>query len=161
MQFKRRMLDIVLSGEKTETRRLSKPRHKVGSIQPIQCGYRDKARGHIRILKVWRQRLGDVTKAEAKAEGFISPLAFVGYLININPKSVEIMPDTVVTAYRFELVDLMVNGEKQPVCAGCGKPSVGLFGTTPTCQRCYDAYQAGHDEMKRRMDAAHPDGAGA
>lgn len=104
MQFKREMVELVLSGKKTQTRRLKPPRHKVGSIQPVQCGYRDKARAHIRILDVRRQRLGDVTHAEADAEGFISPLAFVGYLLDIN-KAGTIEPDTILTVYEFELVE--------------------------------------------------------
>ena len=107
MQFKRRMVDIVLSGEKTETRRLGEPRYKVGSIQPVQCGYRDKAHGHIRILKVWRHQLDDTTAADAKAEGFDSVFKFIVYLIDINPKH-KLKSDTLLTAYRFELVDVAV-----------------------------------------------------
>ncbi len=120
MQFKREMADLVLSGKKTQTRRIKPPRHKVGSIQPVQCGYRDKARAHIRILDVRRQRLGDVTQAEADAEGFKTPLAFQKavisrekysslrafkqYLISINPWATWTI-DTLLTVYEFELVE--------------------------------------------------------
>ena len=43
----------------------------------------------------------------------------------------------------------------RPPCAGCGEPSVGTFGTIPTCQQCYDNYQAGHEEMGQLMEE-HP-----
>ena len=102
MQFKRRMLALVLLGEKTQTRRINPPRHKVGSLQPVQCGYRDKAHARILITGVRRQKLKDMTLEEAKAEGFISVLAFVGYVMDINPKH-KIMPDTEMTVYEFEL----------------------------------------------------------
>ena len=55
MQFKKRMAELVLNGTKTETRRTGKPRYKVGSRQPVQCGYRDKARGYIVIDEVYQQ----------------------------------------------------------------------------------------------------------
>ena len=103
MQFKRAMMKLVLSGEKTRTWRLKEPRYKVGSIQAVQCGYRDKPHGRIKILSIEEQRLGDVTQAQAKAEGFISQMAFVGYLIDINPKH-EIIPDTIGWDIDFELV---------------------------------------------------------
>ena len=104
MQFKREMADLVLAGKKTQPRRIKPPRHKVGSIQPVQCGYRDKARGHIRILDVRQQRLHTVTQAEAKAEGFDSPKAFRDYVIKINPWATWTM-DTLLTVYEFELVE--------------------------------------------------------
>ena len=85
MQFKREMADLVLAGDKTQTRRLKPPRYKVGSIQPVQCGYRDKARGHVRILAIWKQRFGDVTEAEAVAEGFATLADFRKYIVKINP----------------------------------------------------------------------------
>jgi len=43
------------------------------------------------------------------------------------------------------------DNDEHPPCAGCGEPSVGKIGLTPTCQQCYDNYQAGHEEMKRLM----------
>lgn len=104
MQFKRQMLYLVMTRKKTRTWRLKEPRYKVGSIQAVQSGYRDKAHGHIKILAIEQQRLGDVTQTQAEAEGFISPLAFVGYLIDINPKH-KIMPDTMGWGIDFELVE--------------------------------------------------------
>ena len=104
MQFKRAMLNLVMSGEKTRTWRLKEPRYKVGSIQAVQCGYRDKAHGHIKINDIQRQKVGDVTQSQAEAEGFISPFAFVGYVIDINPAN-RIMPDTEGWSIEFELVE--------------------------------------------------------
>ena len=103
MQFKRAMLNLVMSGDKTRTFRLKEPRYKVGSTQAVQCGYRDKAHGRIEILSIEQQRLGDVTQVQAEAEGFIHPLALVGYLIDINPKH-RFTPDTVGWSIEFRLV---------------------------------------------------------
>ena len=102
MQFKRRMLESVLSGEKTRTFRLKEPRYKVGSLQAVQCGYRDKAHGRIKILGITKMKVGDTTKEQARQEGFISVMAFVGYLININPTH-RILPDTEGWSIEFAL----------------------------------------------------------
>jgi len=104
MQFKREMADLVLAGDKTQTRRLKPPRYKVGSIQPVQCGYRDKARGHIKILDIREQRLGDITYADARAEGFNSVSACRIYIIKISPGVAWTMR-TVLTVYEFELME--------------------------------------------------------
>lgn len=108
MQFKREMADLVLAGKKTQTRRVRPARHKVGSIQPVQCGYRDKARGHIRILRIKYQALRNVTQAEVEAEGFESIGAFWEYIIKINEwakRSRGSVMNTVLTVYEFELVE--------------------------------------------------------
>ena len=57
MQFKKLMADKIMAGEKTATRRLKKPRFKVGSRQPVQNGYRDKARCYIVIDVIYEQTL--------------------------------------------------------------------------------------------------------
>lgn len=101
MQFKKQMADLVLAGKKTQTRRLSMPRHKVGSIQPVQCGYRDKAQGHIRIKRVWRERIWRITEHEARLEGFRSRDEFMEYFKGIN-KDKKVV-DCDVTVYEFEV----------------------------------------------------------
>jgi hypothetical protein len=46
----------------------------------------------------------------------------------------------------------------RPPCAGCGEPSDGLHGTTPTCKQCHDNYVEGHEEMDKLMKENPYDG---
>jgi len=96
------MLESVLSGEKTRTFRLKEPRFKVGSLQAVQCGYRDKAHARIKILSITKMQVGDTTLEQARQEGFTSVKAFIGYLFEINPKR-GILPDTGGWSIEFKL----------------------------------------------------------
>ncbi len=101
MQFKREMADLIMAGKKTQTRRIAPPRHKVGSRQPIQCGYRCKALGYIVIDKVYRQMLDEMSTSEVEAEGFYDWSEYMSYLRKINKTAVH--ESTVVTVYEFHL----------------------------------------------------------
>jgi hypothetical protein len=87
MQFKRDMASLILAGKKTQTRRVAPPRWKVGSRQPIQCGYRCKALGYIVIDKVWESTLNGMTDEDLEAEGrgyFKNICRYADYLAEIN-----------------------------------------------------------------------------
>lgn len=95
--FKREMAKLVFAGKKTQTRRLltkSSKFYKVGSLQPIQISYRQKAVGYIKILKAYNQRLSDMKPQDARAEGFENWPAFMAYLDEIN--KTHTMPDLIV-----------------------------------------------------------------
>lgn len=106
------MGELIFAGKKTATRRLpekSKRNYKVGSIQPIQMNYHDKAKGHIRILKAYDQKLGDMKLEDAKKEGFKDLADFYTYLCRINkllPHEVFTLLSKVVKVYEFELFTL-------------------------------------------------------
>jgi hypothetical protein len=103
MMFKKAMANLIFEGKKTQTRRVpSKKTYKVGSIQPIQINYFDKAKGHIKILRVYEQKLGDMVPSEVEAEGFDNWIHYMGYLRLINPKA-GISEDLQVKVYEFEL----------------------------------------------------------
>lgn len=74
--FKRFLIEKILSGEKTETRRLwDKPRVKVGTVHQIQPDLKssfDKVPPpcKIKILAVYRERLSRITSQSVKHEGF-------------------------------------------------------------------------------------------
>jgi len=100
--FREEMVDQIVSGVKTQTRRRSKITYKEGRVYQIKLNWFKKTEHHIRILKVFQQRLGDVSHEEARKEGFSSVEGF-------QAKWVEIYgswnPDEMVTAYEFKLLE--------------------------------------------------------
>jgi len=100
MLFKADLLAKVLSGQKTQTRRLGPKQFTVGSIQPVSSGY-TKPAGYIKILKKYRQPLCCISEKEAKKEGFNSIDEFRQAWIQING---NYNPDLVVTVYEFQLI---------------------------------------------------------
>jgi hypothetical protein len=100
MLFKADLLAKVLSGQKTQTRRIGKKQYTVGSIQPVSNGY-TKPAGYIKILKKYRQPLCCISEKEAKKEGFNSIDEFRQAWLKING---TYNPDQVVTVYEFTLV---------------------------------------------------------
>lgn len=60
----------VLSGEKTQTRRLRPPRVAVGRSYAVQPGRGKKSVGRIIVTDLWQQRLGDISDDDARAEGY-------------------------------------------------------------------------------------------
>jgi hypothetical protein len=82
--FKPELVHLVLSGKKTQTRRPIKTdevtcRYRVGHTYAVQPKRGARSKGRIQILAASRQRLGDLTDQEAKAEGFPSRVAFFRY----------------------------------------------------------------------------------
>lgn len=135
MMFKREMAKLIFEKKKTQTRRKfskSSRNYKVGSIQPIQISYREKAVGHVKITKAFVQRLGDMTHEEAAAEGFSSWAEFMGYLDKIN--KTHSLPTEIVKAYEFELVDGTLILYKFS-CPYCGKV---FEGTKAKFNKCFD-----------------------
>lgn len=104
--------DKVMDGTKTQTRRLKKPgerlledigwpvvirpsvpgqyRHvyAVGNTYAVQPGRGEKAVGRIRVLKIREEDVRDISEADAKAEGFDSPLAFLETWVMMHDKAI-------------------------------------------------------------------------
>jgi hypothetical protein len=82
--------------------RRSKVTYKEGRVYQIKLSWFNKTEHYIRILRVFPQRLGDVSPEEAGKEGFSSVEGF-------QAKWVEIYgswnPDEMVTAYEFKLLE--------------------------------------------------------
>lgn len=100
MLFKRSLLALIIQGRKTQTRRLHKHQLKEGCIYPITDQWFAKPKAHIKILKVYQQRLGDITETEARKEGFNSIEEFKQAWTQINGSW---QPETTVTVYEFQL----------------------------------------------------------
>lgn len=72
--FKPYFQEAIWRGLKTQTRRNhKKQRCKVGSLQQCRTTLFGKPFAIIRVKRVWRERLADITPDEVRAEGFPSP----------------------------------------------------------------------------------------
>ncbi len=108
--FKEESKEKILSGLKWQTRKLwDRPRAKEGSehliyLRPPMTGEKPFAR--ILIKRVWRQRLGDMTAEEARAEGYPTIKAFLEQFQKINSRKVKgNLRETVVYCVEFQLVE--------------------------------------------------------
>jgi hypothetical protein len=71
--FKPEHVEPILSGRKTQTRRTGRKRWNIGAVHQLRLNYEKS--GHFadaRILRVWQERLGDISDADAWAEGYDS-----------------------------------------------------------------------------------------
>ena len=82
MIFKQVMVDQILAGDKTMTRRPVKDdlpcRYVVGNTYSVQPGRGMKGVARIRVLAVRRERWFEITEEDAMAEGFRDGYVSVG-----------------------------------------------------------------------------------
>lgn len=109
--FKKRLLKLVLQGQKTQTRRLHRHRLRTGKIYQLKDNYYGRAQGFIKIKRRFDQRLGDMTEEEARAEGVKDLADFRELWKSING---DFNPNKVVTVYEFELAE---DSSKPPNCS--------------------------------------------
>jgi hypothetical protein len=102
MMFKKDLLDLVLSGRKTQTRRRHKNPLKEKQKYVVKRNWYKNTEQYIQITKVYPQKLGDVSEEEAIKEGFSSLDRFREAWIRINGNW---DPEMEVTVYEFELTD--------------------------------------------------------
>jgi hypothetical protein len=102
MMFKRELLDLVLSGVKTQTRRLHRRVLREGRIYALKRNWIESTGKYIKITRVARQRLRDVSEEEAVKEGFSSIEEFQKVWIRINGSW---DPEMEVVVYDFEIAE--------------------------------------------------------
>ena len=105
--FKKTLLEKVLSGEKTQTRRDIKRKpgvqvFSVGQVVGIRAGY-TKYIGAIRIVGRRQENIGDISEEDAKREGCGSVEEFKIVWIKLFGNW---DPDQVVWVYDFVLADM-------------------------------------------------------
>jgi hypothetical protein len=108
---------LILRREKTETRRLwlKGCRVKEGSIHQAKTTLFGEAFAELRILKVYKQMLADMTEADAKAEGEYTMDQYRRIWAEINGFWEA---STVVWVVKFEILDPALNSHN---CLECGK----------------------------------------
>jgi len=98
--FKRHHIKKILRGEKTQTRRVSQRKYKVGKVYGVRDNWFGQPKAHILITRRFRQRLGDITEEDIRKEGYNSLEEFKEAWITINGSW---DPDQIVTVYEFEI----------------------------------------------------------
>jgi len=101
--FKAHHAPRILEGRKTQTRRKGPLRWRVGSVQQCRTSFYEEPFAHVRILRRWRERLGDISEADARAEGYGSREAYFLVFRAIHRDYCSL--DEVVSCYEFELVE--------------------------------------------------------
>jgi len=99
--FKRRHIHKIQQGQKTQTRRTHKHTWKLGRIYSVRDNYFGKPLGHIKIIKKFKQPLGEISLEDMEKEGFKSMEDFRKAWIEINGSW---DPEQIVIAYEFEAV---------------------------------------------------------
>lgn len=75
--FKPMFVGPILAGTKTQTRRTGRKRWKVGSIhQAKTCYKKDSVFASLKVLAIRQEALGDITEADAIAEGYLNVEAY-------------------------------------------------------------------------------------
>ena len=104
MLFKRKHIEMILAGRKTQTRRLpgKSANYSVGRVYAITDRWFSKPQGHILITRKFRQRLGEISLEDVRKEGYNSLEEFRRAWEKIHgPGSWQ--PNLTVTAYEFKL----------------------------------------------------------
>jgi len=70
--FKKRYINPIIRGEKTVTRRASRPMVKPGGIYRLRMGFFNYMPDRIRVHRLYTQRLDEMTPEDAVKEGVSS-----------------------------------------------------------------------------------------
>jgi len=66
MLFKKHLIQKIREGRKTQTRRTSQCKYKVGRHHAICDSYFGKPKGHIRITRWFEEKLGEISPEDIK-----------------------------------------------------------------------------------------------
>ena len=104
MLFKRKHVEMILAGRKTQTRRLlgKSANYSMGRVYAIRDRWFSKAQGYVLITRKFRQKLGDINCEDVKKEGYKSLQEFRWAWEEVNGQG-SWDPDLIVTVYEFKL----------------------------------------------------------
>ena len=99
--FKPDMIEAIIQGRKTETRRKGQRRWKIGSTHQVRRAMLERSLIIVKITDLQHEPLGEITETDAIAEGFQSRQHFFEKWINIHD---VIDYSELVWVVRFQLV---------------------------------------------------------
>jgi len=102
LMFKKHHLKMVLDGTKTMTRRVHKRPLKAGRVYQLKRDWYHMIDERIKILRVFQERLGDISEEDARKEGGYTIEQFKEVWRDITEAWT---PDLEVTVYEFEVVE--------------------------------------------------------
>jgi len=72
MLFKKKHIEMILAGRKTQTRRLpgKSANYSMGRVYAIRDSWFSKAQGFILITRKFKQRLGEISLEDIRREGY-------------------------------------------------------------------------------------------
>ena len=99
-------VEMILKGEKTQTRRASLAyRACVGRIHKVCTKLYGPWHCKIRILKRWQEPLSAISEEDARKEGGYTPEEFIAGFLEMHAKR-GLKRDDYVRCYEFELVEV-------------------------------------------------------
>lgn len=103
--FKKYHVAPIISGVKTQTRRLGAGRWKIGATHQAKINYyKSGCFALIQILEVHSERLGAISPEDALAEGYPTVEAYLAAFKEINKVKDPAYLDWVVWVVKFRLV---------------------------------------------------------
>ena len=101
--FQKNHIDQIQKETKTQTRRNHKrARARVGAIHQCRTELFGKPHCHIRMTRVWTERLGAISYADAQAEGGYHQEEYINGLIEMHKG--KLTRSSLLWCYEFELV---------------------------------------------------------
>lgn len=101
--FKRKHIPLILSGRKTQTRRIHSHEWKLGRVYGVRDKLFSKPVAHIMVIRKFRQRLGDISLEDVGKEGYSSLQEFQRAWEEVHGQG-SWNPDLIVTVYEFKVV---------------------------------------------------------
>jgi hypothetical protein len=99
--FKRKHISLILSGRKTQTRRIHSHEWKLCRVYGVRDKLFGKPVAHIMVIRKFRQRLGDISLEDVGKEGYSSLEEFKQIWTQINGSWNS---EQIVTAYEFKVL---------------------------------------------------------
>lgn len=103
--FKPEHVDLILSGSKTQTRRIwKKPRAKVGAVHLAKTKMLSKEYfAKLEILAVYQEDILDISDEDAEAEGYYSRDDYLAAFCRINKLSMTDLDNLSVWVIKFKV----------------------------------------------------------
>ncbi len=102
--FKRKHVELILQGRKTQTRRIHTYEWKLGSVYGVRDKWFGKAVAYIRVVRKFRQRLGDINLKDGGKEGYGSLKEFQRAWEEVHGQG-SWHPNLMVTVYEFKIIE--------------------------------------------------------